>query len=336
MIPIQEHIPLAPLTTFKIGGEARYLARVKNIEELAEALTFAEVKSAPVFVLGGGSNVLISDLGFNGLVIKIEIAGIEEHNSTLVAGAGESWDKVVENAVDNNLWGIENLSGIPGTVGGAVVQNIGAYGQAISQTFHWAEVFNTQTKKVETLGKEACNFGYRSSIFKEKEGQYIVLRAAFELSKTPVANLSYKDLQSRLQGKSLTLSEIRNAVLEIRAEKFPDLRIEGSAGSFFKNPILPKEEADILQAKYPLMPVFTLPETNNIKVPLGWFLDYRHGVMDLREVRFGGARMFEKQFLVIAATRGASSRDVKELADYVKKSVQEKLNIIIEPEVKII
>ena len=333
---IEEYIPLGPLTTFNIGGPARFFARVKTTKELQEALAFAKEKDVKLFILGGGSNILVDDAGFDGLVIKVEITGVEEQENVYIAGAGESWDALVLRAVEKKLWGIENLSGIPGTVGGAVVQNIGAYGQVFSQTLEWVDVYDTVVGQEKRLSKEEYKSGYRDSLFKHEPGRYVVLRAAFRLSATGRADVSYKDLAARFIGSTPTLQEMREAVLAIRAAKFPDLLVEGTAGSFFKNPIVPLAEAKKLQSKYPELPLFPLPESADVKVPLAWFLDYRHGVLDMRSVRIGGARMYEKQFLVIAAERGTSSVDVKTLVALVQKKIRDTLNIDIEPEVMMI
>ncbi|MBC7836220.1 UDP-N-acetylmuramate dehydrogenase [Acetobacteraceae bacterium] len=333
---IEENIPLAPLTTFGIGGEARFFARVHSTNELREVLAFGKEKNFPTFILGGGSNVLIDDAGFPGLVIKIELLGVEEKEDMFVAAAGESWDALVERTVKNGMWGIENLSGIPGTVGGAVVQNIGAYGSALSQTLEWLEVYDTHSGEEKRLTKEDYKSGYRDSIFKREPDRYVVLRVALKLSKTGTPDISYKDLALRFKDTPPSILDLRAAVLEIRAGKFPDLHIEGTAGSFFKNPVLPAEEAHKLQEKYPELPLFPLPESKDIKVPLGWFLDYRHGVIDMRSIKVGGARMYEKQFLVVVAERNSSSRDVKELARLVQEKVKNTCNLNIEPEVRIV
>jgi UDP-N-acetylmuramate dehydrogenase len=330
---IQEHIPLAPLTTFHIGGPARFFTHVQNIEELADALAFAKENNLKIFVLGGGSNILIPDEGFDGLVIKVELLGVEEKGNILVANAGESWGALVKRAVNKDLWGIENLSGIPGTVGGAVVQNIGAYGQALSQTLKWAEVFDTRTGEVKKLGTHDLKLGYRGSIFKEEDGHYVVLRACLELSPNGVPVTTYRDLATRFENRSPTIGEMREAVLDIRAQKFPDLAVEGTAGSFFKNPILGEAEAKKLQAEYPEMPVFAMPETSGVKVPLAWLLDH---VLNVKGMRAGSARIFERQPLVIAAEKNASARDVRMLAEKIRELVREKLGIEIEPEVRVI
>src|SRR3989344_7365215 len=200
---IEENVPLAPLTTFFIGGPARYFARVTTVEELKQSLDYARDKSLATLVLGGGSNVLVSDAGFDGLVIKIEMMGVDPVKSSddhgagkvlLIAGAGESWDALVERAIQSGVWGIENLSGIPGTVGAAPMQNIGAYGAEVKDTLAWVEAFDTQSGAVIRLQNTECSFGYRTSRFKKEPGRFIILRAAFKLNKNGAPNTSYKDL----------------------------------------------------------------------------------------------------------------------------------------------
>ncbi len=334
---IENNVPLAPLTTFYIGGSARYFVRVQKVEDLQEALTFAHNKQLNIFVLGGGSNVLIRDSGFDGLVIKIELEGIafekQDTHTLVVAGAGEVWDTMVARVVEEGLWGIENLSGIPGTVGGAIVQSIGAYGQAVGQCLVWVEVFDTHTNELRTLNVSDCAFTYRSSIFKQEDGRYVVMRSAFLFSNIAAPDISYKDLTERFKDMRLSLTDVREAVLGIRAVKFPDLNMEGTAGSFFKNPILDLKKADALKKTYPNMPVFTLPEASGIKIPLGWLLD---NVLHLKGISVGGARLFEKQALVVVAKRNTPARDIEELARTVAQKVQDKIGIRIEPEVKIL
>lgn len=328
---IQENIPLAPLTTFRIGGPAKFFARVSNEVELEEALAFAAARSLDIFFLGGGSNLLVSDEGFDGLVIKIEIMSVLREGDAYVAGAGESWDALCERTGTDGLWGIENLSGIPGTVGGAVVQNIGAYGAALSQTLEWVDVYDTHARAVRRLGAAELSLGYRDSIFKKEDGRYAVLRAKLALLSRAAPNTSYRDLSERFAGHIPSLKEMREAVLSIRAAKFPDLAKEGTAGSYFKNPIVPQEEAERLAARYPGLPLFAMPEARGSKLPIAWILDHALGV---RGYRLGEARLFERQPLVIAATRSARASDVRALAAFVKKKIKEETGIDIEEEVR--
>ena len=325
---IEENVPLGPMTTFFIGGLARYFVRVTNVEELRQSLDYARDQNLSALILGGGSNVLISDAGFDGLVIKIEIAGIEKEGETLVAGAGESWDALVVRAVQEELWGVENLSGIPGTVGAAPVQNIGAYGSEVKDTLLWVEAFDTQSGQVVRLQNTECGFGYRTSRFKKEPGRFVILRVAFQLKKNGAPNASYKDLADIAR---FNLAEIRAKVLAIRAGKFPDLKKEGTAGSFFLNPVVSAQKAAELVEQYPGLPNF--PAEQGRKLSLAWILDT---ILQVKGLSVGGARVYEKQPLVIAASRGARARDVAELAQKVSQLVQNKLKITIEPEVRIL
>ena len=359
---VEEHVPLAPLTTFGIGGPARFFVRVTDLAGLAEALTYAREHHLEVLLLGGGSNVLIDDAGFGGLVIKIEIKGIGTQESAspsdllahalepelgslakgssggevmIYVGAGESWDALVARAVEEELWGIENLSGIPGTVGGAVQGNIGAYGQAVSQTLIWVEAYDVYTATVQRFENAACQFGYRDSVFKQMDGRYVILRAAFALSRAQNAQLAYKDLAERFSGNPHpSLEDIREAVIVIRRAKFPDLSKEGTAGSFFKNPIVPQVEAERLAEVYRGLPLFPVPEVpGHTKIAVAWLMDH---TLKLHGTSVGGARLFEKQILVIAAQRGGSAHDVRALAARVQEKVRETCGIELEPEVRII
>ncbi|HEY5383457.1 MAG TPA: hypothetical protein VIJ88_02800, partial [Candidatus Paceibacterota bacterium] len=196
-----------------------------------------------------------------------------------------------------------------------------------------ANAESDSAKKIVQMNNVECAFGYRESFFNHDAGRYIVLRAAFELSSEPKANILYKDLAARFEGKNPALSEIRAAVLEIRTGKFPDLSLEGTAGSFFKNPIIEQRQARLLEKQYPGMPLFDMPETSGVKVPLAWFLDK---VLTLKGTRVGGARLYERQPLVIVAQKNTAASDVVMLAQKIKKEVKEKLQIDIEEEVKII
>lgn len=324
------------MTTFGVGGPARYFAAAKTAEDLGTARQFAAEKNIPFFILGGGSNILMADEGFLGLVVKIEFGGIavaqDGEQYRLTASAGEDWDGMVAHAIQNNLWGIENLSGIPGTFGGAIVQNIGAYGQAISEVVDWVEAWDAKTNEVIRMSPDACAFEYRDSAFKH-DGNLVVVCAALKLSKTPHPNLSYRDLDAYFRQRQPDLSEIRSAVLTIRKDKFPDLKAEGTAGSFFKNPMLPRETAQLLQRKYPDMPLFDMPETANMKVPLAWLLDK---ILHLNGFRLGKARLFENQPIVLVADKGATAAEVRALAEHVRVHVRTHFGFEIEEEVKVI
>ncbi len=325
---IQENAPLSALTTFGLGGAARFLIEAQQVSELLQALTFAKEKNLKTLVLGGGSNLLVGANGFDGLVIKIDIGGIVREGELLVAGAGESWDALVARAVEEGLWGIENLSGIPGTVGAAPVQNIGAYGAEVKDTLAWVEAFDTQSGTLVRLKNSECNFGYRTSRFKQETGRFVIVRAAFQLQKDGTPNASYKDLADAVR---LNLTEVRDKVLAIRAGKFPDLQKEGTAGSFFLNPVVSAEKAAELIARYPQLPHF--PAEGGIKVSLAWLLDK---VLHIKGMSVGGARLFENQPLVVVAAHGSTSEEVRELVQKVSALAKKELGITLEPEVKII
>jgi UDP-N-acetylmuramate dehydrogenase len=333
---IEHNVPLAPLTTFHIGGSARFFVRVSTKEELAQALAYAKERELKVLILGGGSNMLIDDVGFNGLVIKIELMGVtiehDKNGAIVVAGAGEGWEALVARAVEEKLWGIENLSGIPGTVGAAPVQNIGAYGCEIKDTLEWVEALDTETGGLLRLSREQCLFGYRSSIFKLNPGRLVVLQVALRLLEDGTPRLFYKDLAEVFQdAPAPTLSAVRDAVLNIRAKKFPDLSQEGTAGSFFLNPAVSKEKAAQLLERYPELPQFPAP--NGVKLSLAWLLD---NALQLRGYSHGSARLFEKQPLVIVASGSNAFSDVVALKDEILQKVFETLEIELEPEVRII
>ena len=383
---IEEHVPLAPLTTFKIGGKARYFCRAQSVADVEKAAASSKEKKIPMRVLGGGSNVLIADDGFSGLVVKIDILGIEfnEHGSSVeaVVGAGEVWDDFVALCVEKGLYGVENLSGIPGTVGAAPIQNIGAYGTEVKETVLWVEVFDTKSGEVKKLTNEQCRFGYRDSMFKHTEGKsLIVVRVALRLRKTGVPNIGYKDLKEYFygefdssfpkacppisrrggdesasrrisdkkenpsahqneplplrKGELPTLTEIREAVIEIRGRKFPDLKKFGTAGSFFKNPIIPKVQFDALKQKYPNLPGFPLESRisnlASVKVPLAWILD---NVCGLKGAVAGKVGLFERQPIVLVNFADASADEVRAFADSVIRTVKEKTNIDVEWEVQ--
>ncbi len=367
---IQEHVSLKELTTMKVGGHARYFVIATTVQDLSDAVSCAKEKDIPVVVLGGGSNMLIHGGDINALVIKNEIRGIEweSHGSNteqVVVGAGESWDGFVAEAVTRELWGVENLSGIPGTVGASPVQNIGAYGVEIKDVLLWVEVFDITSGKMRRLSRVECELGYRDSLFKKPEGKkFVVTKVAFTLRKEGVSHTEYKDLKTyfasgfslSLEGenerggahptsilpskegrrKEPTLAEIRKAVLEIRSGKFPDLSICGTAGSFFKNPIVSKEKFDELKKKYPDLPGFELRMKDKglkIKIPLAWILDH---VCGLKGYEKGNVKLFEKQPIVLVQNGSASAGEIEIFAQEIIAKVKTKTGIEVEWEVAFI
>ncbi|HQT83206.1 MAG TPA: UDP-N-acetylmuramate dehydrogenase, partial [Candidatus Paceibacterota bacterium] len=258
---IQENVPLAPLTTLGVGGAARFFAVAESVEEVEEALAFARERSLPLFVLGEGSNVLIPDEGISGVVLKMAVRGITVEDrgdrAVLVAGAGALWDDVVDAASAHHLFGIENLAGIPGSVAGAAVQNIGAYGAELSRVFDAADVVDSETGTRTQIARDAAAFAYRTSFFKQHP-RFCISRVTFALTKDAEPDLSYADVaRARAAGAPLaTPAEIARTIRAIRAKKFPQDEGEGTAGSFFKNPVIPRAHAEALAGRFPGLPTF--------------------------------------------------------------------------------
>lgn len=337
---IAENIPIASLTTFKVGGNARYVATCKNEEDIQNALAFARERGLSWRVIGGGSNILASDEGYEGVLIRPLLEEIlwstdssDENECIVTAGAGVEWDALVTACCARGLWGLENLAGIPGTVGAAPVQNIGAYGMETADSLIFVESFDAEKGIVSRISKEDCRFGYRESRFKHDPSQ-IILRVAFSLRRNGTPRTSYADLTARKEAGAVmdTPSSIAATVREIRAQKFPDLSMEGTAGSFFKNPIITAEKYKELKEAFAEMPGFpVLDAPNQIKVPLAWILDH---VLNLKGFSQGPVRLFEKQPIVIVASLGATSNEVDTLARDVEQRVLEATGITLEREVR--
>lgn len=341
MLKIQENILLKNFTTFQIGGKAQYFLVIKGEDDLREAFSFIKTRKLPLLVLGGGSNLLISDHGFSGLVIKNEIKGTKfidlpkaigqiKDKVILEIGAGEVLDEVITLSVIRKLFGLENLSGIPGTVGGAVVQNAGAYGAEIKDHLLSVSGFNSTNGKKFVFENSDCQFGYRTSFFK-KNKKFIITSVILELNKQAIYNIDYASLKERLIAeKEITSEKIRNAVLQIRSDKLPDWHKLGTAGSFFKNPVIIKNKYDELKLKYPEIPGF--PEGDNkVKLPLAWILDK---LCQLKGYLEGAVGLYEKQPLILVNFGGAKSVEVINFVEKIKKIVKEKTGIEIEEEVE--
>jgi UDP-N-acetylmuramate dehydrogenase len=329
---MKENVSLADTTTLKVGGEARYFFEALTEEDIVRASAFAAERKLPIFVLGGGSNILFSDAGFPGVVIRIKTQDIsyEDHGGAALgrATAGVSWDAFVADAVSRGLWGVENLSGIPGTVGAAPIQNIGAYGAEIKDIVESVRALDMRTGEEKIFSNADCRFEYRDSFFKTEEGRhFIVLEVTFRLSKEPKPNISYKDLKE-YGFSELSPQSIRSAVLEIRSKKFPDLSKVGTAGSFFKNPIISQTHFDTLKKKYPELPFFAAK--NGVKVPLAFILDK---VCDLKGFAKGPVGLFQNQPLVLVNTGGATAKEIRDFVAGIKKIVKDKTGIDIEEEV---
>ena len=333
-----ENVSLASLTTFKVGGIATYVVECATVADIQTALRCIRERSLSWYVIGGGSNILASDDGFNGVIIRplftqMVFEDVVMDTCVVRAGAGTAWDSLVQESVTRKLWGLENLAGIPGLVGGAPVQNIGAYGADVSETLIYVDAFDTQSGEVTRFPKEECLFGYRDSRFKH-DARYIILEVAFSLSAKGTPRTNYADITKRIQeGIVLDTSErIAEEVRAIRAHKFPDLTTSGTAGSFFKNPYISAAKyADLLRT-YPALPGFS-DQSGNIKIPLAWILDH---VLKLRGYTKGPVRCFEQQPLVIVTEEGATAAEVELFAQEIEKKVFEVTGIAIEREVRML
>lgn len=333
---IRERVHLSPLTTFKIGGPSRYFAEASTQKDIEQAVTYAQSKALPLRVLGGGSNILIPDEGIGAFVVHIRSVGVrvEERGEEmlLTASAGMSWDEIVSYVANSNGYGIENLAGIPGTLGGAVVQNIGAYGAELKDVFVSAKVFDMVTNTWRQISRDEAAFGYRTSLFK-KHKNLVIGEVTLKLMYTGELQLTYPDLlRAREAGTTLaTPHEVGTEVRRIRAGKFPDITREGTAGSFFKNPIVSTSDAALLGQKFPGIKQFVL-EDGRVKVALAWILDH---VLHLNGYARGRVRLFEKQPLVIVASPGATAHDVDVFANDVRDQIQAATDIRIEREVEL-
>lgn len=335
---LQENVPLAPLTTLKIGGNARFFVRTETAQQVIAALNFAEENEFPIFVLGGGSNILVADEGFGGLVVQIAVKGIEIKENIVTAQAGEDWDGFVKSCVENDLQGVECLSGIPGLTGGTPVQNVGAYGQEVSETIAKVRVFDRKSKEILELTNQDCQFSYRASIFNATaKNRFIVLAVTFALNKNGAPKIVYKDLQNHFGDYQPNLRETREAVLEIRRAKSmvideldPNAK---SAGSFFKNPVVrPEKLAEIVvlarQFGVENVPHFPAAE-NEFKIPAAWLIEnagfYKGYVKN-------EAGISTRHTLALINRGAASASDILALKNEIQTAVRKKFGVELTPE----
>lgn len=341
---LQEHVPLAPLTTFRIGGPAQFFVEARTSTEVAEAVIFAASRDLPLFVLGGGSNLVVADAGWPGLVLKVELSGIErapDHDgrAMFAVGAGESWDRFVSHAVAAHCAGVECLSGIPGSIGGTPVQNVGAYGQEVSEAIQGVEVFDRRDRQIREMCNEACGFAYRSSIFNTSErDRFIILRVTYALTPGGQPHLEYADLKRYFAGRETApnLAETRDAVKHIRARKGmlivegdPDCR---SAGSFFKNPVLSETQHENLrkraEAKNLTIPSYPALDRKR-KVSAAWLVEHSGFAPGYG---FGHVGISSKHALAIVNRGDATAAEVLALKDQIQQRVEEIWGVKLEPE----
>jgi UDP-N-acetylmuramate dehydrogenase len=333
---VHTNIPLKNYTTMRLGGNARFITDVHSQEEIAAVYKNAKSHSLKVFVIGGGSNVIAKDEGYDGLIMHIRVPGFEikadDLNSTTIRiGAGEEWDKTVQRIIDLQLSGVEAMSGIPGTVGGTPIQNVGAYGQEIGDTLESVEAYDTQMDTFVTLTSAECGFSYRTSIFREKEqGRYIISHVTLTLSKSSPQPPFYESLQAYFDEHDIhlfTLQIVREAVLAIRANKLPDPKIRPNTGSFFKNTIVENWQINDLKLIDPTIPTYDMGD-GHFKIPTGWLIEHA----GLKGKLLHGMRINEMNCLVLINESAQSYNDLARARDEIIDTVRDTFRIQIEQE----
>ncbi len=307
------------LTTFKIGGQIENYIEVKRKQEVSEIIKKIKKSGKKMFILGGGSDILANDKKFNGTVIKFTGNELKFEGERVIAEAGVIWDRFVEKAVMNNLQGVEKLSGIPGTVGASPIQNIGAYGQEVSQTIESLEVFDIDKEKFVIFKNKDCKFGYRESVFKTKKSwqKYLIVKVTFKLKKNT--------------DKNSDLNKIRNETIKIRNEKLEDPEKIGNAGSFFKNPIVEKKVLDLIKKKHP--DVLYFPFEDKYKIPAAWLIEKA----GWKGKSLGNAGVSPKHALIVINRTGkAGAKEIYDLSEKIINDVKERFGIALEREVQLI
>jgi len=336
----QENVPLAPLTTFQVGGPARYFIEAHTESDVRDAVDFSRSRKLELFILGGGSNLVVADTGFPGVVMKMAVKGIDESDAgthrLFQSGAGEDWDGLVAHAVERNCGGVECLSGIPGTVGATPVQNVGAYGQDVADTITEVYALDLESGEVNEFSTEACGFAYRTSIFNTiARGRFVILGVRFSLPKNAAPKIEYRDLKNHFAGKGApTLAEVRQAVREIRRSKAM-LIVEGdedsrSAGSFFKNPIVSHAKfTEISQLTGSGEPPHFPASDGNVKIPAAWLVEQSGFPKGTKRGRVGISR---RHALAIVNRGDATAADIVALKDEIQLAVAGKFGIELQPE----
>ena len=334
---IEKEISLKPLNTFGIHVVAKKFATIESEQDLVQALN---TNSSNLLVLGGGSNMLLTK-DVDALVLHINIKGIEvvsisENNVRVRVAAGENWHEFVSWCLDKNYGGVENLSLIPGNVGTAPIQNIGAYGVELKDTFISCEAMNIQTQELRAFTKEECDFGYRNSIFKEElKGQYIITSVIFELTSLQhTIKTNYGAIKSELKNDGIenpTIQDISKAVISIRNSKLPNPKVLGNSGSFFKNPVISCSEFELLKIQFPKIPYYKVSETN-VKIPAGWLIE----TAGFKGKTFGNYGVHNKQALVLVNYGNASGKDILELSEKIQEAILIVFDIVLESEVNIL
>jgi UDP-N-acetylmuramate dehydrogenase len=335
---IQNNVNLLAYNTFGIDVNAKHFARFENVEALKSILK--KNTDQEILILGGGSNILFTR-DFEGIVLKNEIKGfriIEENENNVIveSGAGENWHHFVLKCIDHNFCGLENLSLIPGSVGASPMQNIGAYGVEIKDVFEKLHAYHIPTGEVHEFNHSDCEFGYRESVFKRKfKGQYVILRVSFKLSKKSAINSSYGAIESELEKMEVSnpsIRDISNAVIAIRSSKLPDPKIIGNAGSFFKNPVVPKTILVEIQKTFPDVPFYANENSEMVKLPAGWLIE-KAGWKGKTFEHFGVHKM---QALVLVNYGKAKGNDILNLSEQIIKDINDTFGVRLEREVNIL
>ncbi|MDB5187269.1 MAG: murB [Candidatus Saccharibacteria bacterium] len=333
---IHTNIPLKNYTTMRLGGNARFMADAHTADEIAELARNTKAQSIPLFILGGGSNTIVHDEGFAGMVVRNRIAGFEviaddARTIQIRIGAGENWDEVVKRTVDMNLTGIEAMSAIPGTAGAAPIQNVGAYGQEIADSLISLEAYDTETDRFVTLQNEECGFSYRHSIFRgAASGRYVVIFITLQLYKEAPQPPFYKAIEDYFAANNITMFTpqiIRDAVIKIRADKLPDPTVMPNTGSFFKNALIEDWQLAELKKEYPDMPSYDMPD-GNFKIPTGWLIEQT----GLKGKTLHGMRVHDKNALVLINESATSYQDLAAARDEISGAVRDQFRITIEQE----
>lgn len=337
MLQIQENISLKPFNSFGIAVNARYFVKVQDKNELFDLFESPIVKENELLIIGGGSNILFTK-DFEGLVIKLDIQGIETKNNNnqvlVTAGAGVVWSKFVEFCVRNNWAGVENLSLIPGTVGASPIQNIGAYGVELKDVFESCEAFEIQTKTFKKFTFKDCHFGYRESVFKGVlKGQYILTAVTFKLNLIAQINTGYGAIETELSNRNIlnpNIADVSKVVSEIRVSKLPDPSTIGNAGSFFKNPILEKEDFLVVQTLHPTVVHYPTID-GKIKLAAGWLIEQA----GWKGKTIGHTGTWKNQALVLVNHGGATGQEVYDFSEEIIRSVQAYFGVKLEREVNV-
>lgn len=334
---IQSNVSLRSFNTFGVDARAALFARIRSLEQLQQALADPRVVDVPRLVLGGGSNVLFTR-NFSGCVLKIEIPGMRRHEDDarwlVQVGAGENWHAIVERLVDENVPGLENLALIPGSVGAAPIQNIGAYGVELAERFHSLQVWNVASGTLQTLSADDCKFGYRDSVFKHDAAPRVIVTVTLALPTQWAAVTGYADVENELRQRNVAQPrprDIFDAVVAIRRRKLPDPAVLGNAGSFFKNPVVPRQQRAELIERHPSLVNYDIGG-GRYKLAAGWLID----ACGLKGAVRGRAAVHDKQALVLVNRGGATGAEILALAREVQDAVRNRFGIALEPEPQII